>query len=52
MIQKQLYVAPAAEIIHVRIERRFLRDTNNPTGSFSEEKGYIIDKSEENWWNN
>ena len=52
MIQKHFYEAPEAEILHVKIERRFLADTNKPDGSFSEEKGYMIDKSNENWWGN
>ena len=52
MIQKHFYEAPEAELLDVRIESRFLTDTNSQSGSFSEEKGYMIDKSGENWWGN
>ena len=41
MIQKQNYVAPAAECLDVAIEKRFL-DSQHPS-SFTDEKAYMTD---------
>ena len=47
-MQKKTYVIPESELLLVRFEENFL-GTDPTTSSFGDEKGYMIDKSGENW---
>ena len=49
MVQKHFYEAPESELLLVKFEGNILSEVTQ-SSTFGDEKPYMNDRSNENWW--